>query len=150
MGIIAATSYNSRGKPERGQGLYKEFKFQSIEKKNDFASFLKNFFFDLYKKNFDPQLRTIFIRDTGDNFRACSKYPTEQTSYSILNIAHMVNCLYGQFISTLWHDGSESREMVTTHVKLHYDEITYSVHNSVGLQIDGSQEKFNIDVFFGR
>ena len=82
-------------------------------------------------------MRTIFIRDTCDNFRACSKYPTEQK---------LVNCTHGQFISTLWR-GSEIREKVTTHVKIHYDEMTYLVHNGVVLQIHGSKEKFNVILF---
>ena len=49
----------------------------------------------------DPNKRTIFLRETGDNFRGAARYPTEQTLYAILNMKMMLNNPYGQFISTL-------------------------------------------------
>ena len=37
------------------------------------------------------------MRDTGDNFRACSLFPRAQTS-SILNVTKLVSCPYGSYI----------------------------------------------------
>ena len=95
----------------------------------------------------DSSKRTIFIKDTGDNFRAASRYPTEQTSFSVLNLKEMVNCPYGQFITTLWR-GSESREMIFVHVGNHYTELTELVKNGVTLVINDKVEYFNVVSFF--
>ena len=83
----------------------------------------------------DPQRRTIFLRDTVDNFRPASRYPTEQTSFSILNIKKLVNCPYGQLITTLWR-GSESREIIFTHVGRHWEELTELTKKGVQLIVD--------------
>ena len=46
-------------------------------------------------KNLDSKKRTLFLRETADNFRGSAKQPTEQSSYSILNLTEMVNSPYG-------------------------------------------------------
>ena len=87
--------------------------FTTTERSKRISYFLKNKNPALYK-NFDFEKRTLFLRTTGDNFRACSRYPTEQTSVSLLNISELINCPYGQFITTLWR-GSECRETLESH-----------------------------------
>ena len=47
---------------------------------------------------------------------------------------------------TLCH-GSESRQMLETHVKGHYDELALLVRNGITLQVDGKNERFNIVAF---
>lgn len=123
-----------------------EISFFNVEEQVRIFSFLKEKDAELYK-NLDPNKRTIFIRDTGDNFRAASRYPTEQTSFSILNLKKLVNCPYGQFITTLWR-GSESREMLSTHVGKHYEELTKLVKHGVTLIFNDILEPFNIVAFF--
>ena len=99
--------------------MFAEFLFFTEEKQNKIFKFLKERDTELYE-NLDPKKRTIFIRETGDNFRAASRYPTEQTSIAILNMKRLVNCPYGQFITTLWR-GSESRIMIDSQVTHHYE-----------------------------
>ena len=94
--------------------------------------------------NFDPLKRSIILRSTGDNFRAAARFPTEQTSYSILNM--LVNNPYGQFIQTLWR-GSEDRDMLSAHVHSHYEELTKGVKNGITLKCQDKDETFNLLVF---
>ena len=115
--------------------LYSSFDFFSSEQQVSISSFLKKHNADLYAQ-FDASKPTIFIRETGDNFRAASRFPTEQTSFSIMNMKDMLNCPYGQFISTLWR-GSENRKMLELHCQKHYDELAqlgiyFRDHMSVG------------------
>jgi hypothetical protein len=73
--------------------------------------------------------------------------PTEQTSFSILNMMKLVNSPHGQFISTLWR-GSESREMIEDHVSAHYQELEVCVRNGITLKIGDQLEWFNVLCFF--
>ena len=59
--------------------LFKLFHFPTETQQEKLFGFLKRKDRNLYK-NMDQSRRTIFIRDTGDNFRASAKMPTEQTS----------------------------------------------------------------------
>lgn len=126
--------------------LFSLFQFFSKEKQIKLFSFLKKKNSQLYA-NLDCDKRTIVIRDTGDNFRAACRFPTEQTSYSILNLEEMINNPYGQFVSTLWR-GSESRSMLKVHVSDHYNELHELVLNGIDLIIEGAVEHFNIIIFF--
>ena len=96
-------------------------------------------------KNLDSSKRTLFLRSTGDNFRAAARFPTEQTSYAILNITDLANNPYGQFISTLWR-GQENRETVKTHVSAHYEELKEAVINGITLTLNENEEHFNVVV----
>ena len=125
--------------------LFSQFKFPSTEQQMKLFEYLQAKDIDLYK-NFDPLKRTIFIRSTGDNFRAAAKFPTEQTSFSILNMTDLVNNPYGQFISSLWR-GSESRAMLKIHVDSHYQELTEAVKNGVSLFVNNCEEVFNVVAF---
>ena len=124
--------------------LFSKMKFFSIERQNKIRKFLISKDEELYH-NFDSHKRTIFLRDTGDNFRAASKYPTEQTSFSVLNIEELITCPYGQFISTLWR-GKESRETLQTHVARIYNELADLVKHGVDLTVGDKKEHFNIVV----
>ena len=59
----------------------------------------------------------------------------------------LVNSPYGQFVSTLWR-GSESREMLETHVEAHYEELDACVRNGIKVNISGTEEEFNLVCFF--
>jgi len=95
----------------------------------------------------NPNLRTLFIRLTGDNFRGAGKIPTEQISYSILNNECLLQSPYGQFLSSLWR-GSESRLNIEIHVSEHYKEIKELLLNGISIPTtDGEVERFNVLVF---
>lgn len=126
--------------------LWDNILFQSTEQQIELEKFLKSKNADLYI-NFCLTKRTLIIRDTGDNFRAASRYPTEQTSYSVLNLKDLVSCPYGQFISTLWR-GKESRKMLQIHAQKHYNELCDLVKNGINLNINGLMEEFNVILIF--
>jgi len=119
--------------------------FLSLEKNKKLGDFLREKDAELYKA-FDCNKPTIIIRDTGDNFRSVGRYPTEQTSFSILNIVDLVNGPYGQFITTLWR-GNECRETLELHCKDHYEELTSLVKTGVTLSLNGENKLFNVVVF---
>ena len=125
--------------------LFQMFQFPSMDQQRKLENYLKSKDLNLYQ-HFDPLKRSIIIRATGDNFRAAARFPTEQTSYSILNIRELANNPYGQFIQTLWR-GSEDRDMLFTHVHSHYEELSNAVKNGITLSCENGNETFNVIVF---
>lgn len=109
---------------------------------------------ELYE-HLDPNLRTLYIRLTGDNFRGSAKFPTEQISFLLLNNIGMLHSPYSQFIASLWR-GSESRLNVKIHVSEHYNEIKELLDNGLIVDKNGSTEKFDVlpimcaDLCFGK
>lgn len=63
--------------------LFEKFEFMNEEQQLHFFNYLKNKDPNLYK-NLNPAKRSLFLKETGDNFRAASRYPTEQTSFSLV------------------------------------------------------------------
>jgi len=126
--------------------LFRHFNFVERNRQESLFSYLKaksSLFNSL-----DITKRTIFIRDTGDNFRASKNYPTEQISFSILNIKELLNSPYGQFATSLYR-GTEKRETLISHGLNHFDELETLVQNGISLQLpDKSEENFNVVVFF--
>lgn len=123
-----------------------KMQFLSEERNSRLSYFLKSKDGELYK-NFDPTRRTLILRETGDNFRSVGRYPTEQTSFCILNLIDLASGPYGQFITTLWR-GSESRRTLKIHCKAHYDEMTDLVKNSVTINHGSTEEVFNVVLIF--
>ena len=126
--------------------LFDHFIFPSIDMQEKLFKALKHENGNLFSK-LDKNCRTLFIRETGDNFRAAGKYPTEQSSFSILNSKIYLNCPYGQFINSMWR-GSENHTNLLVHLKSHYDELFEFVKNGVDLRVDGNMEHFNIVIIF--
>ncbi|XP_047139031.1 uncharacterized protein LOC124814958 [Hydra vulgaris] len=128
--------------------LLNEMEFLDTEKQEDLFTYLKQVNPKLYN-SLDSTKRTLFIKNTGDNFRAASRFPTEQTSFSLLNLKKMINSPYGQFITTLWR-GSESKVMLEIHVKCHYEDLTDLVLNGINLVTTDTNtvEHFNVLCFF--
>ena len=126
--------------------LFRLFHFPTENEQEKMFDILKKKDGTLYS-NLDKLKRTIFIRVTGDNFRASARMPTEQTSFSVLNIRELVNCPYGQFITTLWR-GSESRQMIETHVLFYFDEVSQLVRNGTSLIVNNKLEEFNVICLF--
>ena len=125
--------------------VYNKLEFLTEEKQKKLGDFLKLNDPKLYK-NFNYSEKTLFLRETADNFRGSARQPTEQSSYSIMNLKDLLSSPYGQIISTLWR-GSESRKNFDSHVLAHYKEVKNAVENGVTLHVNGSDEFFNIVVF---
>ena len=119
--------------------LFKLFYFPNKEEQATCFQFLKSKDAELYTK-LDTSCRTIFIRSTA-------RMPTEQTSFSIVNVKELSN--NGQFISTLWR-GSESFEMIENDIADHYKELSHMVKNCIDLYVNNTSEHFNIVCFFVR
>ena len=110
--------------------------FELIKQKN----------YSLYS-SLDPKKRTIFLRETGDNFRAAGRFPTEQTSFALLNLTKFLASPYGQFLTALWR-GSESRKNLEVHAKTHYDALRDLVKNGIQVETpNGDLESFTVIVF---
>ena len=92
---------------------FPKMKFLNISESHRLLSFLKEYSPNLYG-HLDCTKMTLFLRVTGDNFRAACKYPTEQMSFSVLNVEELLHSPYGQFISSLWR-GCENRENLIRH-----------------------------------
>ena len=126
--------------------LFHLFSFKSSEEQKKIFDVLKSKDPLLYQ-SLDINKRTIFLRETGDNFRGASRCPTEQISFSILNLTELLSSPYGQFVMSLWR-GSETRKHLMAHVTAHYQELTEAVQYGIEL-VHGNKsvETFNIVVF---
>ena len=123
--------------------FYEKFEFFSIEQQQVIRDFLILKNKTLYEE-FDINSKTLILRDTGDNFRAASRYPTQQTSFAILNLTPMINSPYRQFIKTLWR-GHENIELYVQKV---YTDLTNLVKNGLTVCLNGSKtEHFNVILF---
>ena len=93
----------------------------------------------------DTAKRTLFIRETGDNFRASARFPTEQVSFSLINLEDLLNSPYGQFVVSLWR-GSENRNNLKLHLTGHFQELEYLVQSGLEISVNGTTETFNVVV----
>ena len=80
------------------------------QKRKDLFKSLKDSELAIYY-HLDASRPTLLIRQTGDNFRAAGRQPTEQFSFSLLNFQQLASNLYGQFVTHMWR-GGESRSML--------------------------------------
>ena len=78
----------------------------------------------------------------GDNFRSVSRQPTEQDSFSLLNLVDLVGSPYGQFLNGLWK-GKESRANLQAHLKGTYKELDSAVRQGVKIKL-----KYVMSAFF--
>ena len=85
--------------------LFQKFEFLTQEQQTKLFAHLKREDPQLYGK-LDPCKRTLFLRETGDNFRAGAHQPTEQMSFSILNFTKLINSPYKWSISDFYLEGS--------------------------------------------
>ena len=92
--------------------------------------------------------RTIFVRETGDNFRGSSHTQTEQDSFSLLNLQQLVTSPAGQFVNGIWQS-DESRATLSAHLSSTYSELEECVRNGFEATLpDGTVETFNVIVFY--
>lgn len=125
--------------------LFVIFEYVDTIQQGNLFRFLKSKDKELYS-NLHNDRRTIFLRQTGDNFRGAARYPTEQVSFSVLNMKKMVNSPYGQFINALWR-GTENREGLSLHLATYFTDVENAVKNGIELSIEGRIENFNVIVF---
>jgi len=115
------------------QFWYEKLQFYDTAQQSILSENLKELNPELYG-NLDPKYKALFLRLTGDNFRASKRFPTEQISYSVLNNKELLLLLlhspYGQFLSSLWR-GSESRINVDLHTKEFFNKVTNLVKEGI-------------------
>ena len=121
------------------------FEYPSVEQQEFLFKFLKEHDPKTYS-SLDDQKRTLFLRQTGDNFRAAARMPTEQVSFSVLNHKEVSNSPYGQYINCLWR-GAENRGNFMIHVKPYFQQLDKVAKDGIDLLVDGEKEHFNVIVF---
>ena len=97
-------------------------------------------------EHLNPAHRTLFLRQTGDNFRSF-RLPTEQMSFTILNQYSLVGSPYGQNVECLWR-GPESRNFIIAHCSGLFEELHELATNGIVIGSGEDAEKFNIVVFY--
>ena len=90
--------------------------------------------------------RTLCLRQTGVNFCAAAKMPTEKVSLPVLSRKEVSRSPYGQYIDCLWR-GVQSRENFLIHVKPYFQEQDKVAKDGIYLLVDGKKEHFNVIVF---
>lgn len=122
--------------------LTNEFWLSKMDFSKDTESLVKDLknWSTIYE-NLIPTNKCLFLRMTGDNFRAACRQPTEQISYSILNATDLVNSPYGQVICAIFR-GKENRDNIDVHVNLYHQQLVDLLKN--GLTLDLTGETFNI------
>ena len=81
--------------------------------------------------------RTIFLR-------AACKFPTEQMSFSVLNVEELLHSPYGQFIFSLWR-GSENRENLSRHGSKYHQQLESLLLNGAEFTLpNGERERMNV------
>ena len=143
--MCASTSLQDTLQKIMDSELYCLTSFLDVPQQRHFLKHLKERDSDLYS-SLQIERRTLFLRQTGDNFRAAARYPTEQVSFSVLNMMKMVNSPHGQFINCLWR-GSESREGLLLHLSAYLADLENVVKNGIQLSVNGVLETFNVVVF---
>ena len=105
---------------------------------------------DLYERNMTerPNNRTIFLRETGDNFLSSGRQQTEQDSFTLLNLRRLITSPTGQFVNGLWR-GPKTRELIERHMRATYASMEESIRNGLTVTLpDGTVETFNVVVFY--
>ena len=126
--------------------LFRKFEFPTQEQQIKLFAHLKMEDPQLYRK-LDTFERILFLRETGDNFRAGPHQTTEQMSFSILNLTKVIYYPNAQFLISIWR-GTETRNYIQAHVRGHYDDVISAVHNGLALTLaDDTIETFNIIAF---
>ena len=121
---------------------YEKLKLPTDTEQINFFATLKELNPSLYG-HLRPDRKTLFLRLTGDNFRAAAKCPTEQISFSVLNNKETLHSPYAQMISSLWR-GSESRINIEIHTAEHYAEVKGLLMNGLKITKNGNREHFNV------
>jgi len=130
--------------------LYQEMRFPSPEQQKRVLEQLHSKYPALYSNTVRERMnhRTIFIRETGDNFRAAGRQQTEQDYFTILNLQQLITSPSGQFVNGIWR-GQEGRAMLEKHLSATYCQMDNCVRNGITVTLpDGRVETFNVVVFY--
>ena len=121
---------------------FQKLKFPTQDEQLNFFTILKELNNSLYG-HLQPDKKTLFLRLTGDNFRAAGKMQTEQISFSVLNNKDTLHSPYAQLISSLWR-GAESRLNIEIHTAEHYTEVKNLLMKGLEVTLKGKNEYFNV------
>ena len=90
--------------------------------------------------------KTLFIRQSGDNYRSF-RMPTQQMSFSVLNLKKLVGSPFGQVISGIWR-GQECRHLISVHCLELFEELDTMARNGIDINCDGVETHFNVIVLY--
>ena len=127
--------------------LFSHFHFPSEQQQQNLFHQLQQRRPDLYK-NLDTTRRSIFLRQTGDNYRAALKrQPTQQMSFCTLNLQSLVNSPLGQFVVSSLR-GDENRSLLRTHMAANFREVEEMAREGI-TEVAGAEavESFNVVLY---
>ena len=130
----------------KSKTLLENMEFPTVEQQQNLFHQLQekrpNFYKDL-----DPKKRTIFIRQTGDNYRSF-RMPTQQMSFSVLNLTKLINSQSGQTVECMWR-GQEDRQHILGHCTSTFETLDKFAQSGIVATLhDGSLETFNVVVLY--
>ena len=83
------------------------------------------------------------MKQRNDKINAC-KYPTEQMSFSVLNVEELLQSPYGQIMSSLWR-GCENRENLIRHGSKFHHQLKGLLINGAEFTLpNGEREEMNV------
>ena len=129
--------------------LYQKFHFPSPGQQHNLFRQLQERRPDVYSA-LRPADRTLFLRQTGDNYRAALKrQPTQQMSVSVLNLRDLIYSPLGQFVISSWR-GGETRKSLRAHMTATFQELDTLAREGLTLTVAGQDEPehFNIVVLY--
>ena len=95
------------------QFVREKLEFPSTIQQEGLSEILRSKNPDLFSA-LDPQRRTLFLRQTSENLRGAGSHPTEQLSFSILNLKILLNSPFGQHITGIFRR-KETRANLIAH-----------------------------------
>ena len=129
------------------QSLFDLLTFPSLAQQKDLFDALQFANPELFQ-GLNASHRTVFIRQTGDNFRSF-RLPTEQMSFCLLNMAQHTGSPNSQIVNCIWR-GSEDRQYIQAHCHGLYQELAMITKNGIDLLCPGQTlpEHFNVVVLY--
>ena len=101
-------------------------------------------------QNLKTENRTLFLRQTGDNYRAALKHmPTQQMSFSILNLKDIVSSPLGQFTVAAWR-GKGDRKMLSSDMIENFEQLDRFARHGITLKVGETrvEDTFNVVVMY--
>ena len=91
----------------------------------------------------------IFKTDWRQLQAALKRQPTQQMSFSILNLQSLVNSPHGQFVVSSWR-GGESRHLLRNHMSANFSQLEEMAREGITVRVAGTDtaEHFNVVVMY--
>ena len=114
--------------------IVKHLNFPTTEQQTNLFQQLSEKRPDVYN-NLDARKRTLFLRQTGDNYRAALKrQKTQQMSFCLLNIKELVSSPLGQHVLACWR-GGETHAVLKSHMEADFETLERLCKDGIRLPV---------------